>query len=361
MGDWCIRLGRVHGRHMGDLAAVASTAGRGYQLQVGPPGGLAVSIVKFPQLSVIDLLRQLASGQPAGGPAWPPAATGRALRPMARFAAWSLAGARHWPECCAPIPPVADVSVAAQAERLRDVAPDMLTDGLQALTDEMQALGHGPHAGDGGRSLTPQWQAAAQQPRRWLASMADASLDTWAALAPRWKAAAPLFDREVRRVGTAAVRGGMQALLNSLHPRISYADGKLSVAIPHDRCVALGGRRLVLLPMIARRDALVVSFERPEVCVVGYPIRPPGIGTPTVAGEALALILGPPRAAVLQALGKPLTVGELASAVQCAPTTATYHLQQLAKAGLITRQRNGTSVWISRTLRGDQLIDLLAD
>ena len=46
--------------------------------------------------------------------------------------------------------------------------------------------------------------------------------------------------------------------------------------------------------------------------------------------------------------------------MQCAPTTATYHLQQLAKAGLINRQRNGTSIRVSRTIRGDRLIDLLA-
>ena len=48
------------------------------------------------------------------------------------------------------------------------------------------------------------------------------------------------------------------------------------------------------------------------------------------ANGALALILGPLRAAALQALHQPLTVSELAAAVQCAPTTATYHLHQLA-------------------------------
>ena len=58
---------------------------------------------------------------------------------------------------------------------------------------------------------------------------------------------------------------------------------------------------------------------------------------------------------------EPLTVGELAVAVQCAPTTATYHLDQLAKAGMITRERRGTSVRVSRTTRGDELVDLLSD
>jgi len=327
-----------------------TASGRGYQLQLGSPGTQAVSIAMFPQQSVIiHLLAQASSCRHASKPAWPRAAMGTALRPSARFAARSFAsrGLTVMPECCIPIPPLTDVSVAEQADRLREIAPDVLVGELQAFCDD--------HAS------SPQWRAAAQQPHRWLASMADASLDIWAAMQPRWRATAPLFDREVRRVGTAAVRGGMDALLNSLHPRISYADGVLAVAFPHDRCVAIGRRQLVLVPMIALLDRPLVSFERPEVCFVGYPIRPPTPGTPARTDGALALILGPLRAAVLQALRHALTVNELAATVQCAPTTATYHLQQLANVGLITRERCGTSVLVTRTTRGDELVDLLSD
>ena len=329
------------------MTAVAAP-GRGYQLQVGSADALAVSVVMFPQQSVLALLRQLASAQPNGGPGWPRATIGRALRPAARFAAQSFTSrAPIIPECCAPIPPLADVPVTEQADRLRDLPPDVLTDELQTWCDS--------------HTLPRQWQAAAEQPRRWLASLADASLDAWAAMQPRWRAAAPLLDREVARVGTAAVRGGMAALLNCLHPRVSYADGVLALSFPRDRCVDLGGRRLALMPMIADRGALAVSFERPGVCYIGYPIRPPAPGVQAAANGTLALILGPLRAAALQVLHHPLTVNELAAAVHCAPTTATYHLQQLATASLVTRERHGTSVRVSRTTRGDKLIDLLSD
>lgn len=67
------------------------------------------------------------------------------------------------------------------------------------------------------------------------------------------------------------------------------------------------------------------------------------------------------RASILLALHHQLTVGELAAAVPCAPTTTIYHLNQLAKAGLIIRERRGTSVRVSRTARGDELVDLLSD
>src|SRR5262249_58597711 len=92
-------------------------------------------------------------------------------------------------------------------------------------------------------------------PRRWLNSMADASLDTWTAIEPRWRAAGRLFDHEARRVGIAAVRGGMATLPNSLHPRISYAHGILTFAYPSHPGVTLGPPRLALLPLLPRRGA----------------------------------------------------------------------------------------------------------
>jgi hypothetical protein len=318
-----------------------------YQLRVGAPESLAVSVVLAPQQSVLQLLRQAASGQSLGAPASLLAAVRATLRPQARFAAQSFGerGCRMTPESCTPIPPLADTSVADQAARLRDMP-------AAALTGELQAVG-------GGHSL-PHWQAAADQPRRWLNSMADASLDTWAAVEPQWRAAGPLLDREIRRFGTAAVRGGMAALLNSLHPRIRYHDGTLTLAFSWDLRATLGPRRLALLPMIAGRDALLFNFEHPDVCFIGYPVPQPCRGAQVTADGALATILGPVRAAMLQALRQALTVNDLAAVVHCAPTTATYHLHQLAAADLISREKRGPSVRVSRTARGDELVDLLS-
>lgn len=328
--------------------AIPAARRSGYRLQMGAADATPVSVVMAPQLSVLGLLRQAASGQSLGAPPGLLVAIRNALRPSARFAAQSFtSAARHTcPESCAPISPLADVSVAEQAFRLRNMAADVLTEELNsaAYGDKFPQL----------------WRAAGEQPRRWLNSMADTSLDTWAVIEPRWRAAGPLFDREVRRVGIAAIRGGVAALLNNLHPRLSYSDGVLSYAFPGDREVALGGRRLALLPMIAGRDAAFVSFERPDVCYIGYPIRQPSQALRATADGALAMILGPVRAAILQALRQPLTVGELAAAAQCAPTTATYHLNQLAAAGMIIREQRGTTVRVTRTLRGSELVDLLS-
>jgi DNA-binding transcriptional ArsR family regulator len=334
---------------MGEAGMTApAVPGAGYQLQVDAPGTLAVSVVLAPHQSVVSLLLQAASGQPRGAPAGLLAAICRTLRPQARFAVQPFAtrGAVSVPDFCTPILPLNDTSVAEQARRLREM-------DVGVLTDELLAAGDCDHFA--------RWRIAGHQPRRWLNSMADASLDTWSVMEPYWRAAGPLFDREVRRVGTAAVRGALGALLNSLHPRISYACGTLAFAFPHDRCAPLRRRRLALVPMIAGRDALFVNFEADDVCYIGYPVRQPATGPPAATNGTLALVLGPVRAAALRALRQPLAVGELAVAVQCAPTTATYHVHLLAAAGLVTCERRGSSVLVSRSVRGHELVDLLAD
>ena len=342
---------------MGEPGTIAATPARrpAHGLGADAPGALPVSVVLAPQHSVLMLLVEAVSGQALGAPPGLLAAIRDGLRPRARFAARSFTrGGWTWiPESCSPIPPFADVSVADQVARMRDMPADALALELET-TDAF--LYRPPH-----------WRAAADQPRRWLNSIADASLDTWALTKPRWQAAGPLLDREIRRVGTAAVRGGMASLLNSLHPGIRYRDGTFSFSSHCDKAPVLGpigpvgSRRLVLMPLIAGRDALMFSFERSDVCLIGYPLPQPRPGAPAATDSALATILGPVRAAILQALRQPLTVGDVATAVHCAPTTATYHLHHLAAAGLITREKSGPSVWVSRAARGDELVDLLSD
>jgi DNA-binding transcriptional ArsR family regulator len=329
-------------------AASAIRSGNG-RIETDAP---AVSVVMAPAQSMLTLLMQAASGQSRGAPASLLAAIRDGLRPQSRFAAKSFTerGWTHIPDSCTPLTPLADSSVADHAARLRDLPAAMLTAELLA---------------DGGVSCPPLWRAAAEQPRRWLNSMADASLDIWAVAEPRWRAAGPLLDREIRRVGTAAVRGGMAALLNNLHPGLRYQDGAFTYTPPCNQLAVrslgpVGGRRLVLVPMIAGRNSVLFSFDLEDVCFIGYQVPHPGPGGQDTAGGALATILGPVRAAILQVLRQALTVGDLATAVHCAPTTATYHLHQLAKADLITREKTGSSVWVSRTARGDELVGLLS-
>jgi hypothetical protein len=333
------------------MAAPASARPRGHRLRVGYAGTPMVSVVKVPHLSLLSLLVSSSSQGPAehlGG------VVRAAVRRPGRFALAAVPQRSHhvFPDLAhSPIPPVSDVSAAEQAQRLRDVSEAALLADL---------------ARNFGDELPPWWRPAADRPRRWLDSFAAASMDGWAVIEPMWRRAQPLIDRETRRVGAAVVRGGLDALLNSLHPRIRYRDSELIVLAARDSVRDLAGRRLVLVPMICGPNGTAVSFDLPEVAFVGYPVRGSAENggrrskSPDPSGDALALVLGPARARAPGTAHRPLTMGQLAVELQGKPCTASYHCDRLETAGLIVRERRGQSVWITRTARGDELADLLS-
>ena len=323
-----------------------AAAAAGYRLRLGNPNTLGVSVALAPHQSMLALLRQAAGGHLGGAPVNLVRTIRQRLRPTARFALPALgpAGAALLPDCATPIPPPAEVPVAAQAERLRQLPGATLQAELHAT--------FGSHVPAG-------WREAADRPQRWMHALATASLDAWGVSERRWGDAGPLLDRESRRVGIAVVRGGLDALLNSLHPRIRYAAGVLSLAGACNRDVDLAGRRLVLLPMIAGAGAVFACFDSPDVACLAYPLR--GLGGPGAAdADALAIVIGAPRAAILRQLLHPRPIHELALAVHCAPNTTSYHCQQLETAGLVTRHRDRRVVRVTRTARGAELLDLLS-
>jgi hypothetical protein len=62
----------------------------------------------------------------------------------------------------------------------------------------------------------------------------------------------------------------------------------------------------------------------------------------------------------LQAAGRPISMSHLAAAAGCSPRMTTYHAVQPEAAGLVVWERRGQSVWVSRTARGYELVELLS-
>ena len=244
-----------------------------------------------------------------------------------------------------PIPPVADTSVEQQVARLRSLPGEALTDELAEVF---------------GDDLPEPWRRAADNPRRWLHSWAAASLDTWSVTAHLWRSATRSIDREIRRVATAALRGSTDVLLATLHPRLQYHHGELRLISEDDGVLTLSGRRLALVPMIGAGDAIVVSFDQPDLAYIAYPLARTVASTTELTEDPLDLTLGPVRAATLRMLSRPHTVGQLASALGIAPATTTYHCEHLYRAGLLDRERHGRNVLVSRTTRGHELVELLS-
>jgi hypothetical protein len=208
------------------------------------------------------------------------------------------------------------------------------------------------------------WRAAMAKPWSFLCDYVQACKEAWAAVRPVLSDAAWLLDREAERVGQAAVRGTVPELLVSLYPGATLEGRQLRLPARRAKRLHLGQQGLTLGPVLAAAGRGGHSFVGDQVARLAYPL--PGMDRlfdgahplAPYATDALAALLGPPRAALLRHIDLPVPVGQLADALQAVPSAVTYHVDALVAAGLVQRQRRGRQVLIVRTRRGERLLDL---
>ena len=75
------------------------------------------------------------------------------------------------------------------------------------------------------------------------------------------------------------------------------------------------------------------------------------------AAEELDVLLTPIRARLLRALDGEYSMHALTGLLVCSRATATHHCDQLVKAGLLWRRRVGKTILVSRTTRGERLLE----
>jgi DNA-binding transcriptional ArsR family regulator len=256
------------------------------------------------------------------------------------------------PDLVFPGNPGADIDVGTQVEMLRDLPG-------QALLDELEMIVNG--------RPPPHWQAAVDEPDLWIRGYADLLQRTWSVMEDVWKQARPLVDREIQRVAIAAARGAMDAVLNDLHADCMFQDGAFSFPDMQPERFYIGSRRLVLMPMLAGATSMVSHLDGPEVVWIGYPLpgagalssSPPGSARkPGGKDDPLVLLIGDVRAAILNHLDRPLTMGMLAEITRHAPNAVTYHCDRLETTGLIYRRRSGREIHVYRTDRATALVNL---
>ncbi|MGW6499550.1 ArsR/SmtB family transcription factor [Nonomuraea angiospora] len=318
------------------------------ELRITSAPQLSISI--SPHLTALAMIADALAGRRRGLPEpWRKAISSgvgpqghQAVRPLA------VPGYSVVPDSIVPRTPIGgDISVQAQIGALRDLPPDNLIKDLE------QAFGQGP--------LPAHWRSAAERPDRWMHGYTAALGSVWNTTEPVWRRARALLDREVRRVGVAAVRGGSELLLGALNSRIMYGERGLLIADVESSTFELGDRRIVLVPMLAGKDAVIVSLDHDEAVWIAYPV--PGAETlwqrPVApALDDLSALVGPVRADLLVAIGQPMTMSMLAAGMQVAPSSITYHCDRLSAAQLITRERRGREVWIARTRRAEELLEM---
>lgn len=205
-------------------------------------------------------------------------------------------------------------------------------------------------------------------------------LDGFARLAvvPYWNAVRARLDRVTDVYRQIMSASGVEALLLSLHPRIHWHAPVLEIEGDDTAEIELGGRGLLVCPSLfqtAPGTLLPAGLPHPDDAapMLVFPVRPDprntaplGAGTPETpmagsAQDALAMLVGRTRAAMLKALLGGRTNGELAGEVGVSAAAVSQHTSVLRAAGLIDTHRNRNLVLHTLTPLGRCLMGGEAD
>lgn len=178
------------------------------------------------------------------------------------------------------------------------------------------------------------------------------------AIAPDWPRMQALLGAEVQRRARRLAEDGSGAILNDLHPWVTWADGRLT--IDQRYCVAPDvpdAAGLVLIPSVFVWPS-IMSVSAGDVAQLAYPAR--GVATlwerSSRTSDALSAVIGRGRARLLTELSAPLSTTELAHRTGISAGGVSQHLNALRAAGLIVTHRQGRAVLSSRTPVADALL-----
>lgn len=302
-----------------------------------------------PLVEVETLLRAL-HRQPTGGPA----AGVERLRPafdrlrqetdLALVLA--LQTPRYGPGFVAPPPQGMAQTIEADLAAVRATPPDL------ARAEIEQALRIQPVAD---RRVARLLRSPAA-----VALVADVLEQAWGALvAPTWPAVRALLERDVLHRASRLAREGWAGAVAGLDERIRWRDGGIEILGRPDERVSLDGTGLLLVPSAHVWPAIMTYLEPPWPRAVVYPARGVAALWSAPAGPpsaALARLLGPVRAAVLDGLDEPASTTHLVHQLGLPLGTVGDHLRVLRDGGLVVRERAGRSVLYRRTPVGDALV-----
>lgn len=214
----------------------------------------------------------------------------------------------------------------------------------------------------------------------WARSMADGDVATMKrlggllrryhqiAIAPYTEHLQAAFTAERAHRADIVLNHGAEELLPSYSsPLMNWHNGVLDVACPVDEEFRNDGRAMTLLPSFfcLNHPTALADPERPPT--LAYPL-PHTVGwfSPSSddaacrasgSREALARLIGPTRAATLDALDHAMTTSQLARVLGLSVPSASRQAAILRGAGLVGSERRGQSVLHTRTPMGTSLLE----
>jgi DNA-binding transcriptional ArsR family regulator len=326
-----------------------ATALRLTEVEIPDASALGVRVVVSPALTLAMALMDALGGQPETP--WRrllrERARGLDSSPLMIFARPAFV----LPNALLPLPACTPRAFEDELEALRASSTDLLLrdlpccrwPGCEQLPAELAPFGADPAGA--------------------LARYCDALAEHWdRMLRPSWPLMRRLLERELLMIGHTMLASGVAGVLESLHPQVSYGEGRLRYhtgAFTHASYVAQDA--VMLAPIACEADLILVNEDHPDATVIGYPAR----GSAELWGAAqrepaaeLSSLLGATRARIALAVAVPSTTSELAERLELAPSTVSRHLFGLLENGLADRTRRGPVVIYRLTARGTALLDL---
>jgi len=208
-------------------------------------------------------------------------------------------------------------------------------------------------------TVPPILQPFIDEPRAAVAHLAEVVREYWElTIAPYWERLRALLEGDVLYRARRLADGGAEALFADLHPEVRFLDDALHIEKPFEEDMSLEGRGLLFVPSAFGWPRMNALTEPPWQPTLMYPAR--GVATlwepgQSAAPEALAQLLGRRRAAVLSALGAPLSTTELARSLGLSAASVSQHLAVLRDAGLVNGHRVGRVVLYTRSPTGESL------
>ncbi|MFD5427380.1 ArsR/SmtB family transcription factor [Streptomyces sp. NPDC127084] len=252
------------------------------------------------------------------------------------------------PDFLNPTPQGANVTLAAELEKIQATRADRVRQDLDRLRDEQGGLGS--------RSL-----ALYSEPEDLLEKVTAEIEQYWdVALAPYWARIRSLLDADVSQRARQVAERGADHLLNDLHGSVRWdGDTLLLLRRPTALKRTTAGQGLVLIPSVFTIPVPFVRVSPPDPPQLAYPAR--GIGSmwesrPVTHTDALAAVLGRTRTLLLTELESPASTTELAHRTGLIPSRVSQNLTALRHAGLVSAHRVGRSVFYARTAAAESVL-----
>ena len=187
------------------------------------------------------------------------------------------------------------------------------------------------------------------------------------AIAPYWNRIRSYLEAERSYRGRVILNDGVEGMLRSLQPMISWNAPVLETASPTGQEIHLNNRGLLIVPSLFLFDQVTVikpPASRPDdPPVLVYPVPVNGATANSLwqlapsTDKALGALVGRTRAKVLRTLVDSHNTGELGMRVGVSAAAASQHTAVLREAGLIITRRKQNTVLHSLTPLGLALLN----